>query len=160
MASWRLKHVATNNIYFNIILELCLTNPSVDMPELAVLFCEMTKTTGDFERTADTLYTAKYRMKSADIWDAPNREMGVEILKNSKWYKWRNAMSALVLILYRRTTYKNVAHWALQKLKSPAHLDRQLCTDGFNSGVNPLIPELNPSAQRRLPRFFTGDFNF
>jgi hypothetical protein len=26
--------------------------------------------------------------------------------------------------------------------------------------VNPLTPELNPSAQRSLPRFFTGDFNF
>jgi hypothetical protein len=25
--------------------------------------------------------------------------------------------------------------------------------------VNPLTPELNPSAQRCLPRFFTGDFN-
>jgi hypothetical protein len=25
---------------------------------------------------------------------------------------------------------------------------------------NPLQPELNPSAQRCLPRFFTGDFNF
>jgi hypothetical protein len=25
---------------------------------------------------------------------------------------------------------------------------------------NPLTPELNPSAQRCLPRFFTGDFNF
>jgi hypothetical protein len=24
--------------------------------------------------------------------------------------------------------------------------------------VNPLTPELNPSAQRCLPRFFTGDF--
>jgi hypothetical protein len=26
--------------------------------------------------------------------------------------------------------------------------------------VNPLMPELNPSAQRCLPRFFPGDFNF
>jgi hypothetical protein len=26
--------------------------------------------------------------------------------------------------------------------------------------VNPLTPELNPSAQRCLPRLFTGDFNF
>jgi hypothetical protein len=25
---------------------------------------------------------------------------------------------------------------------------------------NPLMPELNPSAQRCLPRFFTWDFNF
>jgi hypothetical protein len=25
---------------------------------------------------------------------------------------------------------------------------------------NPLTPELNPSAQRCLPRFFTGDFSF
>jgi hypothetical protein len=25
---------------------------------------------------------------------------------------------------------------------------------------NPSTPELNPSAQRCLPRFFTGDFNF
>jgi hypothetical protein len=25
---------------------------------------------------------------------------------------------------------------------------------------NPLTPELNPSAQRCPPRFFTGDFNF
>jgi hypothetical protein len=25
---------------------------------------------------------------------------------------------------------------------------------------NPLTPELNPSAQRCLPKFFTGDFNF
>jgi hypothetical protein len=25
---------------------------------------------------------------------------------------------------------------------------------------NPLTPELNPSAQRCLPRFFAGDFNF
>jgi hypothetical protein len=24
--------------------------------------------------------------------------------------------------------------------------------------LNPLTPELNPSAQRYLPRFFTGDF--
>jgi hypothetical protein len=24
--------------------------------------------------------------------------------------------------------------------------------------INPLTPELNPSAQRRLTRFFTGDF--
>jgi hypothetical protein len=24
----------------------------------------------------------------------------------------------------------------------------------------PLTPELNPSSQRCLPRFFTGDFNF
>jgi hypothetical protein len=26
--------------------------------------------------------------------------------------------------------------------------------------INPLTPELNPSAQRCLPKFFTGDFNF
>jgi hypothetical protein len=26
--------------------------------------------------------------------------------------------------------------------------------------INPLTPELNPSAQRWLPRVFTGDFNF
>jgi hypothetical protein len=26
--------------------------------------------------------------------------------------------------------------------------------------LTPLTPELNPSAQRCLPRFFTGDFNF
>jgi hypothetical protein len=26
--------------------------------------------------------------------------------------------------------------------------------------INPLTPELNPSAQRRLPRLFTGDLNF
>jgi hypothetical protein len=26
--------------------------------------------------------------------------------------------------------------------------------------INPLTPELNPSAQSCLPRFFTGDFNF
>jgi hypothetical protein len=26
--------------------------------------------------------------------------------------------------------------------------------------INPLTPELNPSAKRCLPRFFTGDFNF
>jgi hypothetical protein len=26
--------------------------------------------------------------------------------------------------------------------------------------INPLMPELNSSAQRRLPRFFTGDFYF
>jgi hypothetical protein len=26
--------------------------------------------------------------------------------------------------------------------------------------LNPLTPELNPSAQRCLLRFFTGDFNF
>jgi hypothetical protein len=25
-------------------------------------------------------------------------------------------------------------------------------------GINPLTPELNPSAQRCLTRFFTGDF--
>jgi hypothetical protein len=28
------------------------------------------------------------------------------------------------------------------------------------SSFNPLTPELNLSAQRYLPRFFTGDFNF
>jgi hypothetical protein len=28
------------------------------------------------------------------------------------------------------------------------------------SYINHLTPELNPSAQRRLPRFFTGDINF
>jgi hypothetical protein len=27
-------------------------------------------------------------------------------------------------------------------------------------GVNGLTPELNPSAQRFLTKFFTGDFNF
>jgi hypothetical protein len=33
--------------------------------------------------------------------------------------------------------------------------------DGFISHmINPLTPELNPSAQRCLPRFFIGDFNF
>jgi hypothetical protein len=26
--------------------------------------------------------------------------------------------------------------------------------------VNPLTPELNPLAQRCLPRYFIGDFNF
>jgi hypothetical protein len=26
--------------------------------------------------------------------------------------------------------------------------------------INPLTPELNPSAQRCLPRYFTGYFNF
>jgi hypothetical protein len=30
----------------------------------------------------------------------------------------------------------------------------------INKIVNPLTSELNPSAQRCLPRFFTGDFNF
>jgi hypothetical protein len=36
--------------------------------------------------------------------------------------------------------------------------------ENFNTrrmtAVNPLTPELNPSAQRCLPRFFTGDFSF
>jgi hypothetical protein len=27
-----------------------------------------------------------------------------------------------------------------------------------NSSINPLMPELNPSTQRCLARFFTGDF--
>jgi hypothetical protein len=30
----------------------------------------------------------------------------------------------------------------------------------YTKVFNPLTPELNPSAQRCLPRFFTGDFNF
>jgi hypothetical protein len=30
----------------------------------------------------------------------------------------------------------------------------------YNKDINPLTPELNPSAQRCLPRFFNGDFNF
>jgi hypothetical protein len=30
----------------------------------------------------------------------------------------------------------------------------------YNSMVNPLTPELNPSAQSCLPKFFTGDFDF
>jgi predicted chitinase len=29
---------------------------------------------------------------------------------------------------------------------------------GYQLQVNPLTPELNPSAHRCLPRFFTGDF--
>jgi hypothetical protein len=31
-------------------------------------------------------------------------------------------------------------------------------TSIFPTNVNPLTPELNPSAQRCLKRFFTGDF--
>jgi hypothetical protein len=40
-------------------------------------------------------------------------------------------------------------------------VSRKLCSFkilGFHIGINPLTPELNPSAQRRLTRFFTGDF--
>jgi hypothetical protein len=31
---------------------------------------------------------------------------------------------------------------------------------GANENINPSTPELNPSAQRCLKRFFTGDFAF
>jgi len=31
---------------------------------------------------------------------------------------------------------------------------------GLIEYMNPLKPELNPSARRSLPRFFTGDFKF
>jgi hypothetical protein len=31
-------------------------------------------------------------------------------------------------------------------------------SQGFPNHINPLTPELNPSAQRCLTRFFTGDF--
>jgi hypothetical protein len=34
------------------------------------------------------------------------------------------------------------------------------CTPTYIDNINPLTPELNPSAQRCLPSFFTGDFNF
>jgi hypothetical protein len=30
----------------------------------------------------------------------------------------------------------------------------------WEDNMKPLTPELNPSAQRCLPRFFTGEFNF
>jgi hypothetical protein len=34
------------------------------------------------------------------------------------------------------------------------------CGQLLHREVNHLTPELNPSAQRCLPRFFTGNFNF
>jgi hypothetical protein len=34
--------------------------------------------------------------------------------------------------------------------------EKRTCEPKFQ--INPLTPELNPSAQRRLTRFFTGDF--
>jgi len=33
------------------------------------------------------------------------------------------------------------------------------CYEIFLSPFNPLTPELNPSAQRSLPRIFIGNFN-
>jgi hypothetical protein len=47
-----------------------------------------------------------------------------------------------MLTLQRLTTYKDVAQWFLQKLKSPVkNFGRQRCAKGFNSGVKGLIHE-------------------
>jgi hypothetical protein len=63
----------------------------------------------------------------------------------------------------------------IQEAKSSVkYFVRQHCAEEFNSGVKglnnrhcsvgliltTLTLELNPSAQRCLPRYFTGDFNF
>jgi hypothetical protein len=37
---------------------------------------------------------------------------------------------------------------------------KDVCVDLATGMFNPLTPELKPSAQRCLPRFFTGDFAF
>jgi hypothetical protein len=50
-------------------------------------------------------------------------------------------------------------HWWMIRLLS-CHRSSNSCCRFHNSGVlNPLTPELNPSAQRCLTRFFTGDFS-
>jgi hypothetical protein len=41
-----------------------------------------------------------------------------------------------------------------------SEFDRAQNTEHEICPLNPLTPELNPSAQHCLPRFFTGDFNF
>jgi hypothetical protein len=35
---------------------------------------------------------------------------------------------------------------------------REIVNENFGDSINPLTPELNPSAQRFLARFFIGDF--
>jgi hypothetical protein len=42
--------------------------------------------------------------------------------------------------------------------KTVKALQRMLNLSAHERGFNPLTPELNPSAQRCLTRFFTGDF--
>jgi hypothetical protein len=51
-----------------------------------------------------------------------------------------------------------LSHRNINKLFSPARpwTYHSVSPDS----INPLTPELDPSAQRCLPRFFTGDFNF
>jgi hypothetical protein len=39
------------------------------------------------------------------------------------------------------------------------NLELGVCEDISSQWINPLTPELNPSAQRCLTRFFTGDFS-
>jgi hypothetical protein len=49
----------------------------------------------------------------------------------------------------------------LKKISYKADVMETTLTSKYTSiSFNPLTPELNPSAQRCLPRFFTGDFNF
>jgi hypothetical protein len=38
--------------------------------------------------------------------------------------------------------------------------NEQVTNKWMNNSINPLTPELNPSAQRCLTRFYTGDFAY
>jgi hypothetical protein len=60
------------------------------------------------------------------------------------------------------TTFMHSFHMYTTTFHNPS-TDRGDCTGNTvytSQQINPLTPELNPSVQRCLPRFFTGDFNF
>jgi hypothetical protein len=56
--------------------------------------------------------------------------------------------------------YKIGKQLIINKINEVGRLKFRIYMHSRASALNPLTPELNPSAQRCLPNFFNGNFNF
>jgi hypothetical protein len=78
------------------------------------------------------------------MWQGKDEAVVGVVLLRKKW-SWEVRLSRNVIKHHAIRMYGGINSLELISVSNPGH-------------CNPLTPELNPSAQRRLTRFFAGDF--